>query len=134
MKICTTCNETKSLDLFSKKRNGRQSQCKACRKIWFANHYSENKEYYLERNKITVAKTRQWFRDYKATLSCTTCGENHPACLDFHHTDAATKDFSVAEAVHYSKSRLLKEIAKCIVLCANCHRKHHANDANTVVL
>lgn len=129
MKTCTTCNETKDLAEFSKKRNGHQSQCKSCRKLWFADHYSNNKEYYKERNKVTQAKTRQWYRDFKATLSCQVCGENHPACLDFHHRDASEKDIAVGAAVTYSRAKLLREIAKCDVLCANCHRKHHASEA-----
>lgn len=129
MKTCTTCNESKELSEFSKKRRGHQSQCKACRKLWFAEHYSQNKDYYRDRNKATQAKLRQWFRDFKTTLACKNCGENDPACLDFHHRDPTEKEITVASAVQYSKAKVLREIAKCDVLCANCHRKHHANDA-----
>lgn len=63
----------------------------------------------------------------KAILECAYCGENHPATLHFHHRDPEKKDFSLAEAVNYGYSieRIKREIAKCIVLCANCHAKEH---------
>jgi hypothetical protein len=67
-----------------------------------------------------------WFRQYKQTLCCEVCGENHPACLDFHHIDLSLKKFSVsAKRDRPSLKRLQEEIAKCQVLCANCHRKEH---------
>lgn len=126
MKTCTTCRIEKDLSAFSKKGKGLQAQCKACRKLWFAEHYSKNKQYYIDRNKVTAAKTRQWYNEYKTTLSCQICGEDHPACLDFHHRDPREKEVSVGAAVRHSRAKLLREIAKCDVLCANCHRKHHA--------
>ena len=61
----------------------------------------------------------------KATLKCARCGENHPATLQFHHCDPQKKDFNLSEAVRegYSIKRIKKEVAKCTVLCANCHAK-----------
>lgn len=72
--------------------------------------------------------TRDWLQVYKSTLSCAQCGESHPACLDFHHN--RDKDSSVADMAWqgFSKDRILSEIAKCVVLCANCHRKIHYID------
>mgnify|MGYP001587426185 CR=1 FL=1 len=69
---------------------------------------------------------KTWFYQYKATLKCA-CGESHPACLEFHHRDPSTKLFQVsAFNSHKQNMDVLKvEIAKCDVLCANCHRKLH---------
>lgn len=69
-----------------------------------------------------------WYAELKSQLVCARCGEAHPACLQFHHEDPATKEIAVAEAMNraYSRARILREIAKCTVLCANCHIKHHA--------
>ena len=55
-------------------------------------------------------------------------GENHSACLDFHHKDASKKDFSVAniKGMGWGKEKVLLEIQKCMVVCANCHRKIHS--------
>jgi hypothetical protein len=73
------------------------------------------------------AKKDGWFRSLKASLKCERCGENHPACLEFHHRDQAKKDCEVSKMVRTSSiERILEEIAKCDVLCSNCHRKLHA--------
>lgn len=70
-----------------------------------------------------------WYVELKTVLVCQSCGENHPACLAFHHEDAATKERNIADAVRrgWGRDRILRELAKCRVLCANCHAKHHAN-------
>lgn len=57
---------------------------------------------------------------------CPRCGENDPACLDFHHTGDEEKSFSVSHRSWRNPAVLQAEIAKCVVLCANCHRKLHA--------
>ena len=84
-----------------------------------------------ERGKVAVAKRkdemRLWLREYKRSCSCEICGENHPACLTFHHRDASDKLIEVSIMIQYgySKTRIMKEIGKCDVLCANCHAKIH---------
>lgn len=70
---------------------------------------------------------RAWLWDYKKQRGCS-CGESHPPCLDFHHIDPTSKVNSVTKMVTagLAKETVLAEIAKCELLCANCHRKHHA--------
>jgi hypothetical protein len=92
---------------------------------------------YYEKNKLTViAATRasakkykdQW-REYKATLACVQCGQNHPATFDFHHIDSATKEASVNKLIkNRAFKRAMEEVKKCVVLCANCHRIHHHDE------
>lgn len=67
-----------------------------------------------------------WYGELKSKLVCP-CGESHPACIQFHHVDATTKEASVSDAIRrrWSKARILREIQKCEVLCANCHIKLH---------
>ncbi len=83
--------------------------------------------------KVNERKQRIWefYNKLKATLACSKCGENHPATLQFHHCDPEQKEFNLSEAVRegYSIERLKKEIAKCVVLCANCHAKEHYEQA-----
>jgi hypothetical protein len=71
---------------------------------------------------------RLWWRALKATLCCMECGESAPECLHLHHRDPREKEIDVSAAVAnacWSRERILTEIAKCDVLCANCHAKHH---------
>lgn len=71
---------------------------------------------------------KAWLTAHKRELFCRTCGQDHPACLVFHHLEPATKELGVADAVRrgWGRDRILAEMAKCTVLCANCHLKLHA--------
>jgi hypothetical protein len=70
---------------------------------------------------------RRWWQELKLTKQCEQCGESSPECLHFHHVDPAAKDITLADAIshNWSRDRILAEVTKCRVLCANCHLKHH---------
>jgi hypothetical protein len=90
-------------------------------------HYETNKSQYMNNQYQRRVERAEWFYEYKKTLKCERCPENHPACLAFHHPDPLQKDMSVSNLVRsgYSKEKILEEMAKCQVLCANCHHKLH---------
>lgn len=54
---------------------------------------------------------------------CVDCGESRIACLQYDHKDPSTKLFTIADGVHdnVAWSKVVDEIAKCEVRCANCH-------------
>jgi len=56
---------------------------------------------------------------------CADCGNNDKRVLDFHHLNEKTKGVATLRVAGYSRDRIVKEIKKCIVLCANCHRIKH---------
>lgn len=90
--------------------------------------YQTNRETQYARVKEQQQKNQQWFIEYKATLKCERCSEDHPAVLDFHHRDPSKKSSHLSGAAvrkGWSVARLKEEIAKCEVLCSNCHRKLH---------
>jgi hypothetical protein len=85
------------------------------------------------RSSVKLARLHElsaWLAEIKSSLRCRDCGMDHPACLVFHHTDPTTKDLAVAEAIRrgFSRARILNEISKCVVICANCHLKLHARE------
>jgi len=56
---------------------------------------------------------------------CTSCA--HPAALEFDHTPGTEKKFNIGEEIgNRSREALWEEIAKCDVVCANCHAIHTA--------
>ena len=92
---------------------------------------------YLEENKDKIKlrylkkkEKYKWILEFKTTQGCLRCGENDPDCLDFDHIDPTTKEYKIADMVHSSLSKevIMREIDKCQVLCANCHRKKTAKD------
>ncbi|MAH42153.1 hypothetical protein CL614_00255 [archaeon] len=93
-------------------------------------YYEKNKNIINERKKEIRAEFREWFLDLTKEKKCAICGENHPACLDYHHIDTKNKKFEIGELAwgRYSKKVVLEELEKCKVLCSNCHRKLHWGD------
>jgi hypothetical protein len=89
-------------------------------------YYEKNKETVLAATKVSAKRYKDQWREYKATLACVKCGQNHPATFDFHHVDSASKEASVNKLVrHRAFKQAMEEVKKCTVLCANCHRIHH---------
>jgi hypothetical protein len=89
-------------------------------------HY-RHKETNAERSRQRRAHLRAWIHRLKQDRGCRRCEEHDPACLDFHHVEQDDKEMQVGRMVAhgYSKTSIRAEIEKCVVLCANCHRKEH---------
>jgi DNA-directed RNA polymerase subunit M/transcription elongation factor TFIIS len=88
--------------------------------------YLDNKATHIAYVRNRDRKIEEWLKQYKLTLSCKSCGESHPACLEFHHINPKEKKFTIGrQERRISLRSLQEEIAKCRVLCANCHRKEH---------
>ncbi|MBT7706039.1 hypothetical protein HN747_01185 [archaeon] len=91
------------------------------RRRWYKNNKDSEKIHVARRKK----ELRRWFQEFKKELECSKCGENHPATIDFHHRGEKENEISYMVANGHSKEKILKEIEKCGVLCANCRRKLH---------
>jgi hypothetical protein len=89
--------------------------------------YEKNKLRRIAQCVAEKQRKRDWLLEYKKTLSCSKCGESHPACLEFHHINPETKEGDIASFAIYGWGieKIKSEISKCTVLCANCHRKVH---------
>ena len=100
---------------------------KEYRLIYRRKWYAKNKKSEIAHVKRRKLEIKKWFADYKKTLSCIKCNENHPAALEFHHSGGFKKDRAVSEMVSdgVSISKISEEIKKCMVLCSNCHKKIH---------
>jgi hypothetical protein len=77
------------------------------------------------RSRTRRAKLQKSIDAYKAAHGCSGCGESDPVVLDFDHRDSSIKKTNIASMVsdRYSLEIIKKEIAKCDILCANCHRR-----------
>ena len=112
MKQCQSCGE----NFTSKPKAGHQKYCSVkCRT------HNSNKS---ERTKIWQQTRRQKINDIKLTIGCAQCGFNkHPAALQFNHIKE-DKLFNISQDVKRKWEDIINEIAKCEVLCANCHSIH----------
>ena len=78
-------------------------------------------------NAARRARRKARIDSLKLEAGCGRCGfDAHPDALHFHHRNPGEKDMSVSQMRLMSDDRLNAEIAKCEVICANCHAEHHA--------
>ena len=97
-------------------------------KKYFKEYYQKNKKRYFDAAKKWKMETKKWFYEtYKDRLICATCGEKDIRCLDFHHRNPNQKEYKISALLYgFSRKKIVIEIEKCDVLCANCHRKFHS--------
>lgn len=144
MKRCGTCGKTKPLNEFV---DPSKSGCSICapvknpayehnpasakrRRETALRHYYDNRD----KKRKQVAKY-QWDKKLKAIAVlgsvCQICGFDHPAALQFHHRDPSTKAFGITTKTLSTPKKfpwevILEEIAKCDLLCGNCHAVSHS--------
>lgn len=86
-------------------------------------HYLRYKDTYDNRNRDKRKKLRDLINSFKT--ECSKCGYNEcKQALQFHHING-DKKFNISEARGRTEQRVLEEIRKCILICANCHAKEH---------
>lgn len=87
----------------------RQARCNRCLYLLYTRPEAERKQAEVHA--------------YKLEKGCADCGYNlHPSALEFDHLPGTVKLFNIGEKVgSYSRAKLWAEIAKCEVVCANCH-------------
>ena len=134
-KNCYTCQSFKSVDCFNKnkiRKDGLNSICKECSQSRSKKYYSENREKHLgvirKRTLESVKKNQIFIISYLKTHPCVDCEEADILVLDFDHLGNKKHNISCMIAGGYSQKSLLKEISKCQVRCANCHRRKTAKD------
>lgn len=94
-------------------------------------HYEANKEAVKARAKkytteVATVRNRAYIKTYKESHPCLDCGETDIVVLQFHHQGDKDSNVSDSRVLGWSLTRLIVEIEKCIMLCANCHlRRHH---------
>lgn len=124
MKKCSKCGEIQSLHAFPKSKNskdGYAGRCKMCQRELSRQHYKSNKHKYNKSRDKTRERNKQIIWDAKS-VPCADCGVQYdPWIMQFDHLPQYEKEFNISAATTHSLKRLMAEIAKCEVVCANCH-------------
>jgi hypothetical protein len=132
MIVCTKCEVEKSLEEFpwkNKKAGKKATICKACQRAYAKQHHLNNKQYYVEKAKVAKEKSlainREYIKNYLEKHYCVDCGEDDYVVLEFDHQ--RDKLGNISQMVFgTSLAKLKKEVAKCEVVCANCHKRRTA--------
>lgn len=97
-------------------------------------YYHRNKESCHARNyRSTInrrKRIREFLNEYLRNHPCIDCNESDIVVLDFDHRNRNEKEFCISTAIanNISILRLQKEIEKCDIRCANCHRRKTHNN------
>lgn len=134
MKKCCKCKIEKQLQEFNKnkrKPDGLQTVCRVCSNQNSAKHYVSNKPSYRISRKKAIQTLQEYTLNYLREHSCVDCSESDPVCLDFDHV-IGEKTNGISVMIHngISLDSLKLEMEKCVIRCANCHRKKTAKDFN----
>jgi hypothetical protein len=131
-KVCLKCRQHLPLSEFHRYRDGYQSWCKACKSTYAAEYYVRNRAKRVEYNRRQRQEASAFYLELKTGQPCSDCGEVfHPAAMQWDHLPGVDKVADVAELYRGSRARVLKEIEKCELVCANCHavRTHNRRQA-----
>lgn len=133
MKRCSVCKELKPIIEYNKnkvRKDGLQSNCRLCTQSLSRSYYHRNRKAHIQatrrRSRIYFEQRMERLREYLEAHHCVDCGETDPVVLEFDHI-RGTKESTISRMVSIRRARswssVLKEIAKCEVRCANCHRR-----------
>jgi len=130
-KICNHCLQEKDEEEFNwryKSLGVRNSTCRECavefnRKYYQGTFQEKHLEQVRDRKKAVREMAQDFVLDYLQEHPCEECGETDIRVLEFHHIGQKDKAIVTLVSGGYSVERIQEEIAKCQVLCANCHRK-----------
>lgn len=130
MKRCCRCSEEKPLTEFNKSaryRDGRQTHCRACAALYYQGNRDRHNAGVKVRNTRVRRENAQLAWNYLVDHPCVDCGETNPIVLDFDHV-RGKKHRNISEMIcqTYSWTTIMEEISKCVVRCANCHRRRTA--------
>lgn len=112
--LCTKCKEDKPIDRFIIKKDRKNQFCKDCHNAFCRKKWKDRRVKAIE----------------LLGNKCNKCGyDKNYAALEFHHLDPSTKEANWNQIRKWAWSKLVEELKKCILLCANCHRElHNPND------
>jgi hypothetical protein len=129
MKQCCQCKEVLPFEQFYKnktKKDGHGTECKKCSKKLRKGRGYKNDYYKLYRE-----KKHEKLCEYLLEHPCIDCGEDDLTTLDFDHLRNKVDNISRMIGNHVSWETILKEMEKCVVRCANCHRKKTGRETNS---
>lgn len=130
-KKCCYCKKNKPPVEFHKNRTTKDGLCTRCKEC----NIEVVKQYYKEHGykNATVARAKKringikiYIDTIKAQTGCKYCQEHDSCCLDFHHINGDDKLYNIGNILSRKLQTVLDEIAKCIIVCSNCHKKLHA--------
>lgn len=97
--------------------------CKDCVAVYDKVRYPKDKPKIRANTKRYIQRNRQYLRQIKTDSICVDCGENDPVVLEFDHLNNKIGNIADVVGRAWGIEKIRKEMAKCEIVCANCHRR-----------
>ena len=120
-KLCIDCNINKPINNFYKSKThsfGVMCYCKQCFNNRCIKRWIQRKIDYINLLGSKCEKCNLTLKD------------SHYSIFEFHHKFDQTKDYDWSKLRLKSHDKIMNELNKCALLCANCHRLEHAEFRN----
>jgi hypothetical protein len=118
-------NKVKHYDNIKRFRKENPELAKKYVKDWRNKNSESLKQTWREQKVQNNRNKRNLILEIKKKGFCSKCNDSRWFVLDFHHVDPSQKLFDLGEGTKFGKNKILNEIKKCVLLCANCHREFH---------
>lgn len=105
-------------------RSNKSGLCLSCKpRVFYPNNHRKNSVMSATYMAAYQLKRKMSLIEYKGG-KCIRCGYNkYSGALEFHHRNPDEKEFNLSQFRNSALERLIKEVDKCDLLCANCHRE-----------
>lgn len=128
---CKACGEEKKLEEFVRNISFKNT-CKDCHKNKTKKWRNSNIDHYRSYMRGLAVKSYEIVKEHKSKNPCTKCGKKFPICaMDFNHLDRKKKKKNISQ-MGGSVNEIKKEIEKCELICANCHRNETQQRINEI--
>ena len=130
---CPRCERVLPLGAFNRSGDGRQHWCRDCFRAYFRDRGDRHREQSRASRSKRQGAGRAFVRAHLDAHPCVDCGEDDLAVLEFDHP-RGDKQADVARLLMTGArlSRIESEVARCDVVCVNCHRRRTATRAGTL--
>lgn len=125
-KKCPRCKRKRRAKFFAQNytKGTLQSYCKDCQRAAYYDNAAVIKKRSYKNNQIRIIQNKEKLIELLRNSECKDCGEWDIVVLEFDHVKHnKTKNISKMISQSYCWESILAEIAKCEVVCANCHRR-----------
>ena len=130
---CGRCRKPLPVEFFNRHpKRGRQHWCRECFRSYFRERGQRHRDHVKANRKTRMATAREYLLERLDRERCTDCGETHLVVLDFDHVRGEkTSEICLMVSEGASIRKLDDEMAKCEVVCGNCHRRRTADRAGS---
>jgi hypothetical protein len=126
LRWCSRCSRLRGESSFNRHKGGLQWWCRDC----FKGYYEEQRDRHRRRNNALktarVQEAQAFVLEYLRRHACVDCGQTDPVVLDFDHLNEKRAEISTLVRRGVLRAVLEREIARCEVVCASCHRRRTA--------